>query len=73
MENKINLDIDKFRKVYSITKKGHYELEMMQTADEPELVDAWIETFWEVQECPDCKIPLSKTGICTECDINYLN
>ena len=73
LENKINLDIDKFRKVYNITKKGHYELEMMQTADEPELVDAWIETFWEVQECPDCKIPLSKTGICTECDINYLN
>ena len=73
LENKINLDIDKFRKVYNITKKGHYELEMMQTADEPELVDAWIETFWEVQECPDCKNPLSKTGICTECDINYLN
>lgn len=73
VEIKLNLDIDKFRKVSSITKKGYYELEMMQTADEPELLDAWIETFWEVQECPDCKSTLSQMGQCSGCDIDYLN
>jgi membrane associated rhomboid family serine protease len=73
VEIKLDLDIDKFRKISNITKKGYYELEMMQTADEPELLDAWIETFWEVQECPDCKSTLSQMGQCSECDIDYLN
>ena len=70
---KLKLDIDKYRKVSSITQKGIYELEMIEAADEPELLDAWIETFWEVQECPACKSTLSPMGRCSECDIDYLN
>ena len=70
---KLDLDIDKYRKVSSITQKGIYELEMIEAADEPELLDAWIETFWEVQECPACKSTLSPMGRCSECDIDYLN
>ena len=70
---KLGLDIDKYRKVSSITQKGIYELEMIEAADEPELLEAWIETFWEVQECPDCKSTLSQMGQCSECDIDYLN
>lgn len=73
VEIKLNLDIDKFRKVSSITKKGYYELEMMQTADEPELLDAWIETFWEAQECPDCKTPLTPMGVCSDCGTNFMD
>ena len=70
---KLKLDIDKYRKISSITQKGIYELEMIEAADEPELLDAWIETFWEVQECPACKSTLSPMGRCSECDIDYLN
>jgi len=70
---KLDLDIDKYRKVSSITQKGIYELEMIEAADEPELLDAWIETFWEVQKCPDCKSTLSQMGQCSGCDIDYLN
>ena len=70
---KLDLDIDKYRKVSSITQKGIYELEMIEAADEPELLDAWIETFWEVQECPDCKSTLSQMGQCSGCGIDYLN
>ena len=70
---KLKLDIDKYRKISSITQKGIYELYMIESADEPELLDAWIETFWEVQECPACKSTLSPMGRCSECDIDYLN
>lgn len=70
---KLKLDIDKYRKISSITQKGIYELDMIESADEPELLDAWIETFWEVQECPACKSTLSPMGRCSECDIDYLN
>ena len=70
---KLKLDIDKYRKISSITQKGIYELDMIESADEPELLDAWIETFWEVQECPACKSTLSPMGRCSECDIDYLH
>ena len=64
----INFDIDYLTKLYENSKKGEYELDMLRSADEPELQSAWLETFLEKQTCLECDNNLNSKGVCSDCD-----
>ena len=63
----INFDIDYLTKLYENSKKGEYELDMLKSADEPELQSAWLGTFFEKQTCIECENKLNSKGICSIC------
>ena len=53
VETNPEIGLERLVKLSGITQKGNYELQMVKESDEPELIDAWLEKFWELQECPD--------------------
>jgi len=66
----ITFDIDYLTKLYENSKKGEYELDMLRSADEPELQSAWLETFLEKQTCLECSNNLNSKGVCSYCNTN---
>ena len=68
----IDFDTSQLSKVFEKTKIGSHELKMIEESDEPELVNAWVETFWEIQKCPDCNTSLTPEAECLDCGKNYL-
>ena len=64
---KPEIGLERLVKLSGITQKGNYELQMIKDSDEPELVDAWLDKFWELQECPDCGEPVNMQGVCSDC------
>jgi len=68
----VKIDIDKLSSLSKKSQKGEYELQMIQDSDEQELADAWLEKFWESQECPDCESTIDSNGTCTNCDKNLM-
>ena len=71
-ESSIDFDSSQLSKVFEKTKIGEHELQMIEESDEPELVNAWVETFWEIQKCPDCNTRLTPEAECLDCGKNYL-
>ena len=71
-ESSMNFDTSQLSKVFEKTKIGEHELQMIEESDEPELVNAWVETFWEIQKCPDCNTSLTPEAECLDCGKNYL-
>ena len=71
-ESGIDFDTSQLSKVFEKTKIGAHELKMIEESDEPELVNAWVETFWEIQKCPDCNTSLTPEAECLDCGKNYL-
>ena len=67
VETNPELGLERLVKLSGITKKGNYELQMIKDSDEPELIDAWLDKFWELQECPDCGEPVNMQGVCSDC------
>ncbi len=67
VETNPEIGLERLVKLSGITKKGNYELQMIKDSDEPELVDAWLDKFWELQECPDCGEPVYMQGVCSDC------
>ena len=67
VETNLEIGLERLVKLSGITKKGNYELQMVKESDEPELIDAWLEKFWELQECPDCGEPVNMQGVCSDC------
>ncbi len=72
-ESSIDFDSSQLFKVFEKTKIGAHELQMIEESDEPELVNAWVETFWEIQKCPDCNTSLTPEAECLDCGKNYLH
>ena len=72
-ESSIDIDISQLSKVFEKTKIGEHELQMIEESDEPELVNAWVETFWEIQKCPDCNTSLTPEAKCLDCGKDYSN
>ena len=68
---KVVFDISKLVDFFEKSKLGAHELEMIKEADEPELVDAWVEKFWELQKCLDCNTSLTPEAECLDCGKNY--
>lgn len=73
LEPQVSIDLETFTKVFEKTKIGNHELQMIKESDEPELLDAWVEKFWEIQKCPDCNQSLTPEGKCSGCSKNFLN
>ena len=71
-ESNIDFDTSKLSKVFEKTKIGEHELQMIEESDEPELVNAWVEKFWEIQKCPDCNTSLTPEAECLDCGKDYL-
>ena len=71
-ESSIDFATSQLSKVFEKTKIGEHELQMIEESDEPELVNAWVETFWEIQKCPDCNTSLTPEAECLDCGKNYL-
>ena len=71
-ESSIDFDTSQLSKVFEKTKIGEHELQMIEESDEPELVSAWVEKFWEIQKCPDCNTGLTPEAECLDCGKNYL-
>ena len=67
VETKPEIGLERLVKLSGITQKGNYELQMIKDSDEPELVEAWLDKFWELQECPDCGEPVNMQGVCSDC------
>ena len=67
VETNLEIGLERLVKLSEITQKGNYELQMVKESDEPELIDAWLEKFWELQECPDCGEPVNMQGVCSDC------
>ena len=67
VETSPKIGLERLVKLSGITQKGNYELQMVKESDEPELIDAWLEKFWELQECPDCGEPVNMQGVCSDC------
>ena len=67
VETNPEIGLERLVKLSGITKKGNYELQMIKDSDEPELVEAWLDKFWELQECPDCGEPVNMQGVCSDC------
>ena len=67
VETNPEIGLERLVKLSGITKKGNYELQMIKDSDEPELIDAWLDKFWELQECPDCGEPVNMQGVCSDC------
>ena len=72
-ETKTEMDLDKLIKLSERSQKGVYELQMVKESDEPELIDAWLEKFWEHQECPDCGKSVNSQGACSSCGKNVIS
>ena len=72
-EPQVNIDVEMLTNVFEKTKIGNYELQMIKESDEPELLDAWIEKFWEIQKCPECNQSLTPEAECLGCSKNFLN
>jgi len=72
-ETKTEMDLDKLIKLSERSQKGVYELQMVKESDEPELIDAWLEKFWEHQECPDCSKSVNSQGTCSSCGKNVIS
>ena len=72
-ESSIDFDSSQLSKVFEKTKIGEHELQMIKESDEPELVNAWVETFWEIQKCPDCNTSLTPEAKCLDCGKDYSN
>ena len=70
-ESSIDFDTSQLSKVFEKTKIGEHELQMIEESDEPELVNAWVETFWEIQKCPDCNTSLTPEAECLDCGKDY--
>ena len=73
VETNLEIGLERLVKLSGITKKGNYELQMIKDSDEPELIDAWLEKFWELQECPDCGEPVNMQGVCSDCGKNVIS
>ena len=73
VEVKSGIDLKRLVKLSGITQKGNYELQMVKESDEPELIDAWLEKFWELQECPDCGEPVNMQGVCSDCGKDFFS
>ncbi len=73
IETKPRIGLERLVKLSGITQKGDYELQMIKESDEPELIDAWLEKFWELQECPDCGEPVNMQGVCSNCGKDILS
>jgi membrane associated rhomboid family serine protease len=67
VETNPEIGLERLVKLSGITQKGNYELQMIKDSDEPELIDAWLDKFWELQECPDCGEPVNMQGVCSDC------
>ena len=67
VETNLEIGLERLVKLSGITKKGNYELQMIKDSDEPELIDAWLDKFWELQECPDCGEAVNMQGVCSDC------
>ena len=67
VETNPEIGLERLVKLSGITKKGNYELQMIKDSDEPELIDAWLDKFWSLQECPDCGEPVNMQGVCSDC------
>ena len=72
-ESSIDFDTSQLSKVFEKTRIGSHELKMIEESDEPELVSAWVEKFWEIQKCPDCNTSLTPEAECLDCGKNYLH
>ena len=72
-ESSIDFDTSQLSKVFEKTRIGSHELKMIEESDEPELVSAWVEKFWEIQKCPDCNTSLTPEAKCLDCGKNYLH
>ena len=70
-ESSIDFDTSQLSKVFEKTRIGSHELKMIEESDEPELVSAWVEKFWEIQKCPDCNTSLTPEAECLDCGRNY--
>ena len=70
-ESSIDFDTSQLSKVFEKTRIGSHELKMIEESDEPELVSAWVEKFWEIQKCPDCNTGLTPEAECLDCGKNY--
>lgn len=70
-ESSIDFDTTQLSKVFEKTRIGSHELKMIEESDEPELVSAWVEKFWEIQKCPDCNTSLTPEAECLDCGKNY--
>ena len=66
-ESKTEFDTSLLSKVFEQTELGAHELKMIEASDEPELVDAWVDKFWEIQKCPDCGSSLNPEATCSDC------
>jgi len=73
VETNLEIGLERLVKLSGITKKGNYELQMIKDSDEPELIDAWLEKFWELQECPNCGEPVNMQGVCSDCGKNVIS
>jgi len=73
VETNPEIGLERLVKLSGITKKGNYELQMIKDSDEPELIDAWLDKFWELQKCPDCNQSLTTEAECLDCSKNFLN
>ena len=71
-ESSVDFDTSQLSKVFEKTRIGSHELKMIEESDEPELVSAWVEKFWEIQKCPDCNTSLTPEAECLDCGKNYL-
>ena len=72
-ETKTVMNLDKLIKLSEKSQRGVYELQMVKESDEPELIDAWLEKFWENQECPDCGKSVNSQGTCSSCGKNVIS
>ena len=73
VETNLEIGLERLVKLSGITQKGNYELQMIKDSDEPELIDAWLEKFWELQECPDCGEPVNMQGVCSDCGKDFFS
>ena len=73
VETNPEIGLERLVKLSGITQKGNYELQMIKDSDEPELIDAWLEKFWELQECPDCGEPVNMQGVCSDCGKDFFS
>ena len=72
-EPTIVFDMSKLVEFFGKSKVGAHELKMIKEADEPELVDAWVEKFWELQKCSDCNTNLTSRAECLDCGKDFSN
>jgi hypothetical protein len=63
----VSFDVTYLSELFDKSGRGKYELDMLKSADEPELQSAWLETFLEKQECLQCDNSLNSNGICSKC------